>query len=149
MARLYTSGFSELEDELIKMRQDTRPLITAMVQQGCELMKQQRITTALAYGHVKSGDMIKGIGYAKNPRSVAGVVRNDVFSRGKGSNGTRNAEKEFLLNYGWDDYNADHWVEEAEKLGSEIAYDKMSSMVDYYIRTGNVPKVVVQKNRRE
>lgn len=148
MARLLTSGIDKVEEELYKLEGNIEPLAKAMVMQGAELMKQQRITTAIAYGHVRNHDMIDNIGYAKNPRSVGGVIRNDVFSRGVDEKGVRNAEKEFLLHYGWSNYDGDHWVDEADKLGSEIVYDKLSAMMDQFVKTGNVPNVQVSKRRK-
>lgn len=148
MARLITSGFDKLEEDLYKIEGNIDKLAVAMVQQGAELMAQQRAATARAYGHIKTGEMISSIGYAKKPRTIAGVVRNDVFARGKDNDGTRNAEKEYLLHYGWSNYDGDHWVDEADQLGSEIAYDKMSAMMDRYIETGEVPKVEVKQKRR-
>lgn len=145
MARLTVSGFDEMAKELAEMGQSTGELAVQMVLAGSELIALQWKTTALAYEHVDSGQMIKSIGYGKKPKEVAGVVRNDVYPKGKDKDGVRNAEKAFLLHYGWSSYDGDHWVDEANELGAEIAYDKMAAMMDQFVKTGVVPVATIKR----
>lgn len=146
MARLYMQGIHELEEMLFKIEKNAGPLAEAMIMQGSEIMKQQRIQTAKMYGHVASHEMIDHIGYAKKPQNLGSVVSNDIYSKGTDKEtGVRNAEKEYLLHYGWSNYDGDHWIDEADELGGEAAYDKMDAMMNQYIQTGEVPKVTITK----
>lgn len=154
MAKLFVSGFDELSKELSELGEDVRELAKAMVLAGSDLMAQQWETTARAYGHIgksrkgyQGGQMIASIGYGKNPVEVGGVVRNDIYPKGTDTKGVRNAEKAFLLHYGTSSYKGDHWVDEANELGAAIAYDKMASMLDQYISTGEVPVVLIKRRR--
>lgn len=156
MARLFISGFDELEEELKKMGEATGDLAKAMVLAGSDLMATQMETTARAYGHIGKnrkdylgGQMIAAIGYAKNPREVGGVIRNDIFPKGTDSKGVRNAEKAFLLHYGWSGYKGDHWFDEAIQLGEEIAYDKMYGMMRHFAETGEVPVVLLRRHGKQ
>lgn len=148
MARLIISGFDELAEELAEMGQATGELAKAMVMAGSDLMARQWAATAIMYEHYDEWEMINSIGYAKTPKEVAGVVRNDIYPRGSDKKSVRNVEKAFLLHYGWNDYHGDHWVDEANELGAEIAYDKMSAMMDQFVKTGEVTKVTITPRRK-
>lgn len=135
MASLSTSGLDELIDKLEKVGQGmNEPLIDAMLQAGAEEVKKAWKKTADKYDLRNNGDMIESIDYSQKPKSLGAAKYIDIYPQGTDRRGERNAEKAFLLHYGWSSFQGTHWVDEAEEIAEEPAIAAMEAVFDNLIK---------------
>lgn len=138
MARFDVTGMTETIRDLHRLGEGVGPTADAMLHAAGEVMVQGWQFQAARHGHIRTGAMYDSIKQTK-PRTLKGVRQIIVYPMGKDSNGknkpVRNAEKGFVLNYGWSRKAGTHWAEEAEENAAEPAQDAMESVMDKFIQS--------------
>lgn len=80
---------------------------------------------AIAHGHGGRGRMVEAIAPKYSTQSGSMI---DIYPQGTDKDGVRNAEKAFLLHYGWSGRAGDHWVDDAEQQGETATVDAMEAV---------------------
>lgn len=139
MARFDVTGMQDTIRELNRLGEGIGPTADAMLHAGGEVMVQGWQYQAAKHGHIRTGAMYDSIKQSK-PRTLKGVRQITVYPMGTDSYNrrkpVRNAEKGFVLNYGWGRKAGTHWAEEAEETSAEPAVDAMETVMDRFIQSG-------------
>ena len=77
--------------------------------------------------------MANSVGTVFSDGNVGGATA-EVYPQGKDRKGVRNAEKAFLLHYGWGQKNGDHFVDQIEREAEEPAVEAMEAVMDRYVK---------------
>lgn len=133
MARFEIQGMDETIAEMKRMGETTGPTTDRMLLAGAEEMKTAWVNAINRYDHVDTGAMRRSVGYAKKPKEIFGGKALDVYPRGKDKQGTRNAEKAFVLHYGRKNMTASHFVDAAETEGEPKAAAAMVRVWDEHM----------------
>ena len=135
MASLNVSGFDELIDELKAAGQmANEELVGEMLRAGAEEVKKAWKEVATERDFHDSGDMIESIGFARKPKDIADARIIEVYPQGTDKKtGVRNAEKAFLLHYGWSSFSPTHWVDEADERATEPAIKAMERVFNAHM----------------
>lgn len=133
MARFEIQGMDETIAEMKRMGETTGPTTDRMLLAGAEEMKTAWVNAINRYDHVDTGAMRRSVGYAKKPKEIFGGKALDVYPRGKDKQGTRNAEKAFVLHYGRKNMTASHFVDAAETEGEPRATAAMVRVWDEHM----------------
>lgn len=133
MARFEIKGMDETIAEMKRMGEITGPTTDRMLLAGAEQMKTEWVNAINRYDHVDTGAMRRSVGYAKKPKEIFGGKTLDVYPRGKDKQGTRNAEKAFVLHYGRKNMTASHFVDAAETEGEQRATAAMVRVWDEHM----------------
>ena len=133
MARFEIQGMDETIAEMKRMGETTGPTPDRMLLAGAEEMKTAWVNAINRYDHVDTGAMRRSVGYAKKPKEIFGGKALDVYPRGKDKQGTRNAEKAFVLHYGRKNMTASHFVDAAETEGEPKAAADMVRVWDEHM----------------
>lgn len=150
MARMQTSGLDKLISDMQKIGEGTGKMANAMVGAAAnEIKSAWRESAEKAWPHRNgnnralrnTGDMIDSIGPTGPVRSLGDAVYQEISALGKDSNGTRNAEKAFVLNYGTSRIEPTHWVDEAEVAAGPRVQEKLEDLWGDYLETGKVPTI--------
>lgn len=146
MARLRIEGVDGLAEELAQMGQLTGPLADAMLKAGVQPIVEVRKAEAIKRRHVDTGQMVNAIAADRKVNDTGdGSKSITVYARGVDKKGVRNAEKEFLRNYGTSKMDADHWVEAANEKAEPQALAAMTGVFDHFIEKGVVPLVSIKR----
>ncbi len=100
MARFQSVNVDEMARELQRLGQATEPMAQEMVRVGAQVIVQTWQGVIRELRHVDTGDMLDSVA-ADEPNRQGGAVVSEIYPRGTDRNGVRNAEKAFLLHYGW------------------------------------------------
>lgn len=143
MARFDTSGLDELVKEMTKMGQQSGPLAECMVNSAVVVIRDCWKETAEKHRFHDTGDMIKSIGFPEPVRHIGSALARDVYPQGKDRNGTRNAEKAFLLHYGTTSHGAtrieaSHWVDEADEKSGPLVQERLEEIWNQFLESGGV-----------
>jgi hypothetical protein len=93
-------GMDETVAELKRMNELTGPMAKEMVEEGGEAIADSWRRVIVERGHVDTGAMRDNV-RAGEAVVKSGVMTGEIYPRGKDRHGVRNAEKAFLLHYGW------------------------------------------------
>lgn len=96
MATTRVSGFEMIDLQLNRMG---RPMIRKIVEAGAAAAEQRMIEDTKARQHIRTGDMLESIGTNEYRETLHGGSV-DVYPQGDDRNGTRNATKAYVINYG-------------------------------------------------
>lgn len=132
MANLRVQGLDELEKELQQFSGETEAIEAAMLEAGAEKLKEAWLYHILKKGHVDTGSMMDAV-KASKPRKGRGGTSVDVYPQGKDQKGVRNAEKAFLLHYGWKDKPGNHFVDNIEQDAEEAVAETMEGVLNKYL----------------
>lgn len=133
MAKFEMSGVDRIIDELGRMDALTGPMAEEMVDAGARVLVDTWKDVIRSRGHVDTGDMIRSV-KAKKPAGSSEVVAREVYPLGKDAKGVRNAEKSFILHYGWKSRQGDHFVDQVEADANEPAVSAMEAVMDKYMK---------------
>ena len=132
MANFHVQGVDGIAKGLKLLGQETGPMAEDMLRAGAVIMIGTWNQVIIARGHVDTGAMLKGVKATKIKKNKDGDLEIQVYPQGKDKDGTRNAEKAFLLHYGWKSNAAtkgpwvgDHFVNEIEDQGTPKAIEAM------------------------
>lgn len=138
MARFDVTGMQDTIRELNRLGEEIGPTADAMLHAGGEVMVQGWQYQAAKHGHIRTGAMYDSIKQS-SPKTIKGVRQITVYPMGTDSYNrrkpVRNAEKGFVLNYGWSRRAGSHWAEEAEETSAEPAVDAMENVMDKFIQS--------------
>ena len=127
------NGVDRIIDELGRMDALTGPMAEEMVDAGARVLVDTWKDVIRSRGHVDTGDMIRSV-KAKKPAGSSEVVAREVYLLGKDAKGVRNAEKAFILHYGWKSRQGDHFVDQVEVDANEPAVSAMEAVMDKYMK---------------
>lgn len=133
MAKFEMSGVDRIIDELGRMDALTGPMAEEMVDAGARVLVDTWKDVIRSRGHVDTGDMLRSV-KAKKPAGSSEVVAREVYPLGKDAKGVRNAEKAFILHYGWKSRQGDHFVDQVEADANEPAVSAMEAVMDKYMK---------------
>lgn len=133
MATLRVEGLEALEEDLRKFGDRADEIGNAMLEAGAEELKESWKYHILKSGHVDSGSMVDSVKASKPKRNRDDGKYVEVFPHGKDKKGVRNAEKAYLLHYGWGDKTGDHFVDQVEKDAEEPVAEALENVLDEYL----------------
>jgi len=133
MARFDTSGIDDIIEELTRLGDAGKEVGDEMLLAGAEEVKLAWEISAGMHGHKKTGDMIKSIGFPRQPKDVGGIRSIDIYPQGKDRKGVRNAEKAFILHYGSSSIPASRWVDDADEEAGPRVQQAMEDIFDDYL----------------
>lgn len=133
MAKFEMNGVDRIIDELGRMDALTGPMAEEMVDAGARVLVDTWKDVIRSRGHVDTGDMLRSV-KAKKPAGSSEVVAREVYPLGKDAKGVRNAEKAFILHYGWKSRQGDHFVDQVEADANEPAVSAMEAVMDKYMK---------------
>lgn len=133
MAKFEINGVDRVIDELGRMDALTGPMAEEMVDAGARVLVDTWKDVIRSRGHVDTGDMLRSV-KAKKPAGSSEVVAREVYPLGKDAKGVRNAEKAFILHYGWKSRQGDHFVDQVEADANEPAVSAMESVMNKYMK---------------
>ena len=140
MANFHVQGIDEIAQGLELLGQRTGPMAEDMLRAGAVILIGTWNQVIIARGHVDTGSMLKAVKATKIKENKDGNLEIQVYPQGRDKRGTRNAEKAFLLHYGWKSNAAtkgpwvgDHFVEEIEREGTPKALEAMEHIMDKQI----------------
>ena len=139
MARFDMSGLDPIVDEMRRLGEESGAAAQAMIQTGAEAVKLAWQRAAEEKGLRDTGDMIRSIGYPRNPKKIGDALAQDIYPQGRDQKGVRNAEKAFILHYGTSTHEATYWVRLADAYSEETAVPAMAKVWEDYIATGKLP----------
>ena len=137
MAKLKIDGLDETVEQMAHMGQLTGHVADEMLLAGSEEIKKAWQNAITMFGHVDTGAMRKAVGYSKKPKSMLNTRFREIYPRGKDKQGTRNAEKAFVLHYGRSNMTGSHFVAKAEADGEPKAAAAMEARWDRFIEKGS------------
>lgn len=135
MANFGIKGADELADELIRMGEATGETARRMVTRGAAELVQGWVDKIKEHDHVDTNAMWKAVKPGKI-KDDGGVLSVEVYPRGKDEKGVRNAEKAYILHYGWKKKEGTHFVDEVEEEGGAKAVEAMTEIFNQYIDGG-------------
>lgn len=151
MARFQTVNADEMALELMRQGQLTGEMAREAVNEGAKIIADTWQAVILEVDHVDKRDMLNSV-QADDAHQSGGAVVSEIYPRGADRKGVRNAEKAFLLHYGWKAgkpargkkgdtakgrkgaYTGDHFVDTVEKECAEAVGYAMESVVDRYTK---------------
>lgn len=133
MAQFDTTGLDELINQMQRLGQDEGPVAEEMVNAASDIIVEEWKASCAAHGHIRTGAMMGAIKPGPGPKRSGGAVFRDIYPKGSDANGTRNAEKAFILNYGCSRFPGSYWVEEAEDNASGPAQEACEEIWERFI----------------
>ncbi|MEG0766085.1 MAG: hypothetical protein RR482_00070 [Clostridia bacterium] len=149
MARFKSVNVDEMADELKRLGQITSPMAMEMIDAGAKIIKDAWKRIIDERGHVKTGAMRDSV-EADPPKNNGSSVSSEIYPRGKDKKGVRNAEKAFLLHYGWEAgkptrgkeggkghkgaHKGDHFVDTVENECMDAVGYAMENVRDRYMK---------------
>lgn len=147
MARFQSVNVDEMARELQQLGKVTAPMAREMVDAGAAVIAGTWKSVISKIRHVDTGDMLESV-RADEARQYGGSIVSEIYPRGVGRNGVRNATKAFLLHYGWragraargktkskgrkDTHTGDHFVDTVENECGEAVDYAMEVVMNRY-----------------
>ena len=100
MGTFYTKGVEDIIKEVERVEGLTSPTAREMLMSGAEIVQECWRQAAEDAGLHDTGDMIKSIGYSREPKNLRDGMSIEIYPQGKDKKGIRNAEKAYLNHYG-------------------------------------------------
>lgn len=132
MANFISTGMTDVIDRLDRMVGASEGMKKEMLESAANVYVDTWKRVIRAKGHVRSGDMAESVGAVFSEDAGAGTA--EVYPLGKDRKGVRNAEKAFLLHYGWGRKKGDHFVDQIEREAVEPAVKAMEAVMDRYVK---------------
>ena len=147
MASFQSVNVDGMAAELQRLGQITRPMARDMVDAGAKVIVHSWKTVIQEKDHIRTRDMVDNI-RADEATQHGGAIESEIYPRGVDRKGVRNAEKAFLLHYGWkagkaargkkgkgrkDSYQGDHFVDVVEQECAEAVDYAMESVMNRYL----------------
>nr|DAR14798.1 MAG TPA: hypothetical protein [Caudoviricetes sp.] len=130
MANFHVQGIDGLAKGLELLGQKTGPMAEDMLHAGALILIGTWNRVIIARGHVETGAMLRSVKATKPKINKDGNLEIQVYPQGAErkehrKKPVRNAEKAFVLHYGWKSKKGDHFVDEIEESGTPKAIDAM------------------------
>lgn len=133
MAKFEINGVERIIDELGSMDALTGPMAEEMIREGAKKIVGTWKSVIERRGHVDTGAMLKSV-KSKKPSGGTEALEREIYPLGKDAKGVRNAEKAFILHYGWKSRQGDHFIEEIMDESVEPAVSAMEAVMDKYMK---------------
>ena len=138
MANFQVQGIDEIAQGLELLGQRTGPMAEDMLRAGAVMLIGTWNQVIIARGHVDTGSMLKAVKATKIKENKDGNLEIQVYPQGAErkehrKKPVRNAEKAFVLHYGWKSRQGDHFVDEIEREGTPKALEAMEYIMDKQI----------------
>lgn len=133
MAKFEINGVDRVIDELGRMGALTGPMAEEMIREGARKIVGTWKSVIERRGHVDTGAMLKSV-KSKKPSGGTEVLIREIYPLGEDAKGVRNAEKAFILHYGWKSRQGDHFIEEIMDESVEPAVSAMEAVMDKYMK---------------
>ena len=133
MAKFISTGMMGVIDRLDRMAGASDNMKREMLESAANIYVDTWKRVIRAKGHVRSGDMANSVGTVFSDGNVGGATA-EVYPLGKDAKGVRNAEKAFILHYGWKSRQGDHFVDQVEADANEPAVSAMEAVMDKYMK---------------
>lgn len=133
MAKFISTGMTDVIDRLDRMAGASDNMKREMLESAANVYVDTWKRVIRAKGHVRSGDMANSVDTVFSDGNVGGATA-EVYPQGKDRKGVRNAEKAFLLHYGWGKKKGDHFVDQIEREAVEPAVEAMEAVMDRYVK---------------
>lgn len=144
MARIKSDGLEEMARVLKGLSAAINNAQPQIMEAGAKVLVDEWKAVIQEKSHVDTGDMRDSVA-ATQPKEIAGGYAVEVYPQGTDRKGVRNAEKAFLLHYGWkankkkkrktsrQDSNGDHFVDEIESRGGARAVEAMQAELNQIV----------------
>lgn len=113
MAKFNVVGFDEVEKQFLRQSEIATKAVPKMLEAGADVLvesQKQEIDKLFGISKRSKGELKRSIKKSKtNITSVGATI--EVAPTGKDKNGTRNAEKGFVLNFGRSNMPAQPWMD--------------------------------------
>jgi hypothetical protein len=149
VARFQSVNVDEMARELSRLGQVTAPMAREMVAEGAKVLVGTWKSVIRELKHVDTGDMADSV-QADEPAQQGGATVAEIYPRGVDRKGVRNAEKAFLLHYGWqagkaargkkkskgrkDTHTGNHFVDTVEQECADAVDYAMESVMNRYMK---------------
>lgn len=149
MAKFQSVNVDEMARELQRLGQATSPMAREMVAEGAQVLVTTWKRVIRSLRHVDTGEMEASV-RADDPTQGGGRTVSEIYPRGVDKKGVRNAEKAFLLHYGWQagkpargkkgskgrkgSYRGDHFVDTVEEECAEAVDYAMESVMNRHLK---------------
>lgn len=137
MARVNVVGMDAVLEDMKRMGELTGPVADQMLLAGAAVMKRSWKQSIQKHDFIDTHSMIDNVNFPKKPKSIQDVRTIDVYPQGKDKNGTRNAEKAFILHYGRSNMDASNFVDEAEQNAKAESDAAMEKIWNHFIEKGS------------
>lgn len=137
MAKMEVTGMNAVLQDMKRMGELAGPVADQMLLAGAAVMKRSWKQSIQKHNFIKTHSMIDHVDFPKKPKTVQDVRTIDVYPQGKDKNGTRNAEKAFILHYGRNNMDASHFVAEAETNAKDESDAAMEKIWNHFIEKGS------------
>jgi hypothetical protein len=137
MARCEYDGFERIEGVLTRLSRDA---IREVVMAGADACVEETKKNILQYRHVVTGAMMEGVAAGKYHEDIgSGWV--EVYPQGDDSRGISNAQKAFVINYGYGNRRTgktgDKFITGSNKTMEEVVARAMQAKSDEIIKQLN------------
>lgn len=144
MAKMQSFGLDAVAVQLKELGQQTGPVAQRMLEAGAGELKALWRKEISTRGHVDTGDMLESVD-ATEPKKSADGLMIEVYPQGNDRKGVSNAEKAYLLHYGWkgratrkkadgtrgkNAKKGDHFVDAIEKAAPDLVQAAMEKALD-------------------
>lgn len=149
MARFQSVNVDDMARELQRLGQATRPMARDMVAEGAQVLVTTWKRVIRTLRHVDTGEMEASV-RADEPTQSGGRTVSETYPRGVDKKGVRNAEKAFLLHYGWQagkaargkkkskgrktSHMGDHFVDTVEAECADAVDEAMEAVLNRYVK---------------
>lgn len=132
MARFNVTGMEAVIRDMHRMDQQTGRVADEMLMAAASVVTEARKNAIQSHGHIDTGAMFAAVGPTR-PVTKGDVRTLTVYSQGKDSTGTRNAEKEYIANFGREHQKGTGFVTESENAAEAPAQTAMVAVWDAFI----------------
>ena len=132
MARFNVTGLEAVIRDMHRMDQQTGRVADEMLMAAASVVTEARKNAIQSHGHIDTGAMFAAVGPTR-PVTKGDVRTLTVYSQGKDSTGTRNAEKEYIANFGREHQKGSGFATEAENAAEAPAQTAMVAVWDAFI----------------
>lgn len=136
MAKLNVTGMEQAIRSLEQMGESADQAAERMLAAGAEVVRWEWQKAIKQEDLIDTGAMFGSVRPTKI-REKDGAKMADVYPQGTDENGTRNAEKAFVANYGRRHQQATHFAEHADEAAEAPAQTAMMAVWDGFIGENN------------
>ena len=132
MAKFNMVGLEELEQEIARRGALLPDAAPEMLKAGTDILVEYQRGSIIEKGLIDTGDMFDSIRAGPVKEGRDGWYQ-EVWPQGRDRNGTRNAEKGFILEYGTSRIEQTHWMSEANDAAKDEVVEAMRKVWLEYV----------------
>ena len=124
MASFTVTGFEDIEKMLLGESEKIKKVAPKMLKAGADVLVKAQKRQIENFGVVDTAELKNSI-KATKPKSKNGTHTIEVYPQGKDSNGTKNAEKGFIAEYGNSKTPPRPWLSTAHEQSEQDVHNAM------------------------